>query len=161
MNFGPLYSKKAFGKIEQQISDAVAKGAKIIHGGNASDHSGELGANFFPPSIVIGCTKDMLCMHQETFGPVAFLSTFETEEEVIKAANNVDVGLASYFYTESFARSWRVSEALEVGMVGVGVGLISACEQPFGGIKESGVGREGGKDALDEYTEVKSITIGL
>jgi succinate-semialdehyde dehydrogenase/glutarate-semialdehyde dehydrogenase len=159
VNFGPLYSRKAFEKIEAQIEDALSKGAKIVYDKRTTIN--DLGPNFFPPTVLVDCTQNMLCMRQETFGPVAFLTTFETEDEVLREANKVDVGLASYFYTESISRLWRVSEALEAGMVGVGVGIISACEQPFGGIKDSGVGREGGKDALDEYTDVKSITIGL
>lgn len=100
-----------------------------------------------------------LCQ-EETFGPLAALIPFSSEEEVIRLANDVDVGLAGYFYTENIARLWRVAEALEVGMVGCGVGLISACEQPFSGIKESGIGIEGSRHALDEYVNVKSITIG-
>ena len=103
----------------------------------------------------------MLFMEQETFGPIAFLVPFRTDDEAIALANGTNAGLASYFYTESISRVWDISERLETGMVGVRVGLVSACEQPFGGIKDSGTGREGGKDALDEYTEVKSITVGL
>lgn len=100
-------------------------------------------------------------MKEETFGPLAFLVPFDTEEEVISMANGTEAGLASYFYTEDISRLYRVSEALEAGMVGVRVGLVSACEQPFGGIKESGIGREGGKGALDEYLNIKSITVGI
>ena len=103
----------------------------------------------------------MRFMKEETFGPLAFLVPFETDEEVIEMANKTNAGLASYFFTEDISRLWKVAEALQSGMVGVRVGLISACEQPFGGIKDSGVGREGGKDALDEYTEIKSITVGI
>ena len=100
-------------------------------------------------------------MGQETFGPLAFLVPFDTDEEVIAMANATNAGLAAYFFTEDISRIWKISEELESGMVGVRVGLISACEQPFGGIKDSGTGREGGKDALDEYTEIKSITVGI
>ncbi len=103
----------------------------------------------------------MRFMQEETFGPLAFLVPFDTDEEVITMANKTNAGLASYFYTEDISRLWKVAEALESGMVGVRCGLISACEQPFGGIKESGVGREGGREALDEYTEIKSITVAL
>lgn len=158
VNFGPLYSSKAFTKVEAQIEDAVSKGAKIILGGKRDSAQGP---NFFPPTILRGGSERMKFMKEETFGPVAFLTEFETDEEVIAKANSVDVGLAAYFYTESLSRLWKVSEALETGMVGVRVGIISACEQPFGGIKDSGIGREGGKDALDEYTNIKSITVGL
>jgi succinate-semialdehyde dehydrogenase/glutarate-semialdehyde dehydrogenase len=103
----------------------------------------------------------MLFMREETFGPLAFLVPFDTEDEVVALANDTDAGLAAYFYTEDISRLYRVSEALETGMVGVRVGLISACEQPFGGVKESGFGREGGKGALEEYLNVKSITVGI
>ena len=170
VNFGPLYSQKAFEKINAQIDDALSKGGKIVGGDNKDTANGvnghaeknnELGPNFYPPKIITGATKDMLFMTQETFGPLAFLVPFSTDEEAVELANNTSAGLAAYFFTEDISRLWRVSEALESGMVGVRVGLISACEQPFGGVKESGVGREGGKDALDEYTEIKSITVGI
>lgn len=100
-------------------------------------------------------------MEQETFGPLAFIVPFDTDDEAITLANSTNTGLAAYFFTENISRVWKVSEELETGMVGVRVGLISACEQPFGGVKDSGTGREGGKDALDEYTEMKSITVGV
>ena len=168
VNFGPLYSQKAFEKINAQIEDALAKGGRIVsqvsntngtvNGGRETE---SLGPNFRAPEIITHATKDMLFMRQETFGPLAFLVPFDTEDEVIEMANDTSAGLASYFYTEDISRLWRVSEALESGMVGCRVGLISACEQPFGGVKESGTGREGGRDALDEYTEVKSITVGI
>lgn len=159
VNFGPLYSPKALEKVTAHIADAVAKGA-TIHRADIGPE-GIQGPNFVAPTIVTGATKDMLFMKQETFGPVAFLVPFDTDEEVISIANDVDVGLAAYFFTEDISRVWKVSEALETGLVGVRVGLISACEQPFGGIKDSGVGREGGRDALNEYTEIKSITVGI
>ncbi|KIX98036.1 uncharacterized protein Z520_06115 [Fonsecaea multimorphosa CBS 102226] len=161
VNFGPLYSPKAFEKIDAQIKDAVTKGGKIFVKGRAEEGKGEYGPNFYPPTIITSATKDMLFMSQETFGPLAFLVPFDDEDEAVQLANDTSAGLASYFYTEDISRLWRVGEALESGMVGVRVGLISACEQPFGGVKESGVGREGGRDALDEYTEIKSITVGL
>lgn len=160
VNFGPLYSQKAFEKIRAQIENAEAMGGKI-HGTANAIATGKHGPNFYPPTIITGATQDMRFMKEETFGPLAFLVPFETDEEVIEMANRTSAGLAAYFFTEDISRVWRVSEALESGMVGVRVGLISACEQPFGGIKESGVGREGGKDALDEYTEIKSITVGI
>ena len=158
VNFGPLYSQKAFTKIKAQIEDAQSKGSKLM--GPEKDLK-NFGPNFHPPTIVKGATPEMRFMQEETFGPLAFLVPFETDEEVIAMANKTNAGLASYFYTENISRLWKVAEALESGMVGVRVGLISACEQPFGGIKDSGVGREGGKDALDEYTEIKSITVGI
>lgn len=158
-NFGPLYSRKAFDKIEAQLNDATQKGAKVLLGGLGTRT--DLGPNFCPPTIVKDANRDMLFMEQETFGPLSFLVPFETDEEAISLANSTSAGLASYFYTSDISRVWKVSEALQSGMVGVRVGLVSACEQPFGGIKESGLGREGGKDALDEYTEIKSITVGV
>lgn len=127
----------------------------------SSQATGDYGPNFYPPTIIKGASSDMRFMKEETFGPLAFLVPFETDDEVITMANDTNAGLASYFYTEDISRLWRVAEALESGMVGVRLGLISACEQPFGGIKDSGVGREGGRDALDEYTEIKSITVGI
>lgn len=160
-NFGPLYSKKAFEKIEAQLQDANKQGANVLFGGLDSQSHADKGPNFCPPTVVKNASRDMLFMEQETFGPLAFLVPFETDEEVIELANRTSAGLASYFYTSDISRVWKVSEALESGMVGVRVGLISACEQPFGGIKDSGIGREGGKDALDEYTEIKSITVGV
>ncbi|OCT51761.1 putative succinate-semialdehyde dehydrogenase [Cladophialophora carrionii] len=161
VNFGPLYSPKALEKIEAQKEDAIAQGGEI-HVAVADDvDTGALGPNFHPPTIVTKAKTTMRFMKEETFGPLAFLVPFDTDEEVIQMANDVDAGLAAYFYTRDITRLWKVSEALETGMVGVRVGLISACEQPFGGIKTSGVGREGGKEALDEYTEIKSITVGI
>ena len=160
VNFGPLYSRKAFEKIEAQIQDAKASNAKIITSSQAPA-SKDQGPNFYPPTIISNASSSMRFMREETFGPLAFLVPFDTDDEVIAMANKTNAGLASYFFTEDISRLWRVAEALESGMVGVRVGLISACEQPFGGIKDSGIGREGGKEALDEYTEVKSITVGL
>lgn len=142
-----------------QIDDAISKGGKIYN--NDRELSQSRSPNFFPPTIITGAKTNMLFMEQETFGPLAFLVPFETDEEVIAAANNTSAGLAAYIYTENISRVWKVSEALDTGMVGVRVGIISACEQPFGGIKDSGTGREGGMNALDEYTEVKSITVGI
>lgn len=170
VNFGPLYSRKAFEKIDAQIEDALGRGGKVFYdGGSKTEENGvnghsegnDLGPNFFAPKIITSATKDMLFMRQETFGPLAFLVPFDTDDEAIHLANDTAAGLAAYFYTEDISRLYRVSEELEAGMVGVRVGLISACEQPFGGIKDSGVGREGGRDALDEYCEIKSITVGI
>ncbi|KAJ9612305.1 hypothetical protein H2200_003902 [Cladophialophora chaetospira] len=168
VNFGPLYSAKAFEKIHAQIDDALQKGGKIhddkgnlVNGVNGHAEEPDLGPNFFKPKIITGANKDMLFMKQETFGPLAFLVPFDSDAEVVEMANSTNAGLASYFFTEDISRVWKISEELESGMVGVRVGLISACEQPFGGIKDSGVGREGGRDALNEYTEIKSITVGI
>ena len=158
VNFGPLYSEKAFIKIKAQIEDASSNGAKLLC---SEQNTENYGPNFHPPTIIKNATTSMRFMREETFGPLAFLVPFSTDAEVIAMANKTNAGLASYFYTEDISRLWTVAEALQSGMVGVRVGLISACEQPFGGIKDSGIGREGGRDALDEYTEVKSITVGL
>ncbi|ETI23422.1 hypothetical protein G647_05224 [Cladophialophora carrionii CBS 160.54] len=163
VNFGPLYSARAFEKIHAQLDDALAHGAKLHadETGQTQQAGHDLGPNFYAPRIITHATKDMRFMREETFGPLAFLVPFDTDDEAIALANGTSAGLASYFFTENISRVWRISEELESGMVGVRVGLISACEQPFGGIKDSGVGREGGKDALNEYTEIKSITVGL
>lgn len=159
VNFGPLYSVKGVDKVKMHVEDAVDKGAQLVSGGFIQ---GRLGPNFYVPTILLGCDPQTMRFGQEeTFGPVAPLIPFDTEEEVMRLANTYESGLASYFYTENIPRLWRVSEALETGMVGARVGLVSACEQPFGGIKESGLGREGSKFGVEEYTNVKSVTIGL
>lgn len=157
-NFGPLYCTKAVEKVARHVDDAVAHGAKIVVGGHVDE---SLGPNFFLPTVLTGSTQDMLFTKEETFGPFAALIPFKTEEEVLEIANSTESGLAGYFYTEDISRMFRVAEALEVGMVGCRVGLVSACEQPFGGIKDSGIGREGSQLALDDYLDVKSITIGV
>lgn len=160
VNFGPLYSEKAFTKIKAQIKDATSKGGKSITASKV-ENAEKYGPNFYPPTIVTNSTIEMRFMKEETFGPLAFLVPFETDDEVIALANKTNAGLASYFYTSDISKLYRVSESLQSGMVGVNVGIVSACEQPFGGIKDSGIGREGGKDALDEYTDIKSITVGI
>lgn len=164
-NFGPLYSTKAVEKVKRHLEDAVSRGSTLKLGGIPKDDSSG-GPNFIPPTLLVqdGSIKistALLLSKEETFGPLAVLMPFQTEEEAISYANESDAGLASYFYTESISRVWRVAEALETGMVGVRVGLVSAAEQPFGGIKSSGVGREGGGHCLEEYTEIKSITVGI
>jgi succinate-semialdehyde dehydrogenase/glutarate-semialdehyde dehydrogenase len=120
----------------------------------------ELGANFFQPTVITGMTTDMQLANEETFGPVAGLFKFDTEEEVVKIANSADVGLAGYFFSRDLQRVYRVAEALEVGMVGVNTGLISDAASPFGGVKESGFGREGSKYGISEYQVIKMITYG-
>jgi succinate-semialdehyde dehydrogenase/glutarate-semialdehyde dehydrogenase len=163
-NFGPLYSSKAVEKVKRHLEDAQARGAVLVTGGIPA--AGEKGPNFIPPTLLVqpkGTTprEEMAFSKEETFGPLATLLPFTTEEEAIEYSNNTEAGLAGYFYTQDMSRMWRVAEALEVGMVGVRVGLVSACEMPFGGVKESGAGREGGGSCLEEYTEVKAITFGL
>ena len=148
---GPLIDGKAVAKIEEHIHDALAKGGHLLTGGKR--HA--LGGNFFEPTIVANATADMLVAREETFGPLAPLFRFETEAEVIAAANDTEFGLASYFYSRDIGRVWRVSAALEYGMVGVNTGLISNEVAPFGGVKQSGIGREGSKLGIDDYLVVK------
>ncbi len=154
--FGPLINDGAVRKVAEHIADAKAKGATVTLGGNS--HS--LGGTFFEPTILTGVTSAMIIATEETFGPVAPLFKFETEAEVVSAANDTDFGLASYFYSSNHARVWRVSEALEYGMVGVNTGLISTAEAPFGGMKQSGLGREGARQGLDDFLETKYICMG-
>ena len=151
---GPLINAAAVKKVEEHIADATAKGGKVILGGKA------MGGNFFEPTIITGVTADMTMAREETFGPVAPLFKFKTEEEVIEAANNTEFGLACYFYSRDIGRVWRVGEALEYGMVGINEGIISTAEAPFGGVKESGLGREGSAHGMEEYVEVKYMLMG-
>jgi succinate-semialdehyde dehydrogenase / glutarate-semialdehyde dehydrogenase len=153
---GPLIDANAVKKVREHVADAVSKGAKVALGGSGAD-AGEL---FFQPTILTGVTTAMKVATEETFGPVAPLFKFETEEEVIELANATEFGLASYFYSKDIAKIFRVAEALEYGMVGVNTGLISTEVAPFGGIKQSGLGREGSKYGIDDYTEIKYICLG-
>src|SRR5580700_379435 len=153
---GPLIDSKAVAKIEEHIADAVAKGAKVALGGKR--HA--LGGTFFEPTILTQVTPAMLVAREETFGPVAPLFKFQTEAEAIAMANDTEFGLAAYFYTRDLARSWRVSEAVEYGIVGLNTGIISTEVAPFGGIKESGMGREGSKYGILDYTEIKYVCVG-
>ncbi|MEP2944823.1 MAG: NAD-dependent succinate-semialdehyde dehydrogenase [Lentilitoribacter sp.] len=153
---GPLISEKAVQKVEQHIQDATSKGAKIAAGGKRH----KLGGTFFEPTILTQVTKEMLIASDETFGPVAPLFRFETVDDVIKQANDTIFGLASYFYANDLSQVWKVAEALEYGMVGVNTGLISTEVAPFGGIKQSGTGREGSKYGCDDYLEMKYVCIG-
>ena len=153
---GPLIDMKAVEKVEEHIADAVAKGARVVTGGKRSAKGG----TFFEPTVLTGVKTDMKVTHEETFGPVAPLFRFKTEQELIKLANDTEYGLASYFYSRDIGRIWRVAEALEYGMVGINVGIISNEVAPFGGVKESGIGREGSKYGLEEFLEVKYLCIG-
>jgi len=153
---GPLIDAKALAKVEEHVADAVAKGARVAAGGKR--HA--LGGTYYEPTVVTGVTTDMLMAREETFGPVAPLFRFETEADAIRMANDTEFGLASYFYTRDLARSWRVAEALEYGIVGLNTGLISNELAPFGGIKESGFGREGSKYGILDYTELKYVCVG-
>ncbi len=150
---GPLIDADAIKKVEDHIQDAVQKGASIVTGGKR--HS--LGGTFFEPTVLTGATHGMKIAREETFGPVAPLFRFETEEEVVAMANDTEFGLAAYFYTDNVRRTWRVAEALEYGMVGHNTGLISNEVAPFGGVKQSGLGREGSHYGIDEYLEVKYL----
>jgi succinate-semialdehyde dehydrogenase/glutarate-semialdehyde dehydrogenase len=153
---GPLIDAKAVGKVEDHISDAVSKGARIVLGGKRHG----LGGTFFEPTILTGVTSQMLIAREETFGPVAPLFKFTSEAEAIAMANDTEFGLAAYLYTRDLSRSWRVSEAIEYGIVGLNTGIISTEVAPFGGVKESGTGREGSKYGILDYTELKYVCVG-
>ena len=153
---GPLINKAAVEKVEEHIEDAVKKGGKIIIGGKR--HS--LGGNFFEPTVIANVTPDMKCAREETFGPVAPVFKFKTEEEAIRMANDTEFGLACYFYARDIGRVWRVAEGLEYGMVGINEGIISTEVAPFGGVKESGIGREGSSHGIDGFVELKYMLMG-
>jgi len=151
---GPLIEDAAIEKVKRHVADAVAKGGKVETGGNA------LTGQFFEPTVVSGATSNMLCAREETFGPFAPVFKFKTEQEAIDAANNTEFGLASYFYSRDIGRIYRVSEALEYGMVGINVGILATEHVPFGGVKQSGLGREGSHFGMDDYVEVKYLCMG-
>ena len=153
---GPLIDMKAIAKIEEHIADALKKGATVAYGGKR--HA--LGGTFFEPTILKNVKPDMLVAREETFGPVAPLFRFKSEAEAIRMANDTEFGLAAYFYTRDLARSWRVAEGLEYGIVGLNTGIISTEVAPFGGVKESGTGREGSKYGILDYTELKYLCVG-
>jgi len=153
---GPLIDMGAVEKVESHINDAVAKGAKILLGGQRH----ELGSSFFQPTILTDVTSDMICAREETFGPLAPLFRFETEADAVRMANDTEFGLASYFYARDIGRIWRVAEALEYGIVGINEGIVSTEVAPFGGVKESGVGREGSKYGIDDFLEMKYLCMG-
>ncbi|PKO44784.1 MAG: succinate-semialdehyde dehydrogenase (NADP(+)) [Betaproteobacteria bacterium HGW-Betaproteobacteria-3] len=151
---GPLIEDAAVEKVQRHVADAVAKGGKVLAGGN------KLQGQFFEPTVISEATADMLCAREETFGPFAPVFRFKTEQEAIDAANNTEFGLASYFYSRDVGRIFRVSEALEYGMVGINVGIIATEHVPFGGVKQSGLGREGSHHGMDDYVEIKYLCIG-
>jgi succinate-semialdehyde dehydrogenase/glutarate-semialdehyde dehydrogenase len=153
---GPLIDMKAVEKVEHHIADAVKKGAKVVVGGKR--HA--LGGSFFQPTVLANVTTDMAVTREETFGPVAPLFRFKTEAEAIRMANDTEFGLAAYFYSRDIGRVWRVAEALEYGIVGINEGIISTEIAPFGGVKESGIGREGSKYGIEEFLEVKYLCMG-
>jgi succinate-semialdehyde dehydrogenase/glutarate-semialdehyde dehydrogenase len=153
---GPLIDEQAVAKVEEHVADAQAKGAKVLAGGKR--HA--LGGYFYEPTVLADITSDMKIMREETFGPVAAVAKFKTEDEVVAAANDTEFGLASYFYSRDIGRVWRVAEKLEYGMVGINTGLISNEVAPFGGVKQSGLGREGSKYGIEEYLELKYLCMG-
>ena len=153
---GPLIDDKAVAKVEEHIEDAVSKGAKVIAGGQRH----ELGGSFFQPTVLSDVTPHMAVAREETFGPLSPLFRFHEEAEAIKLANSTEYGLACYYYTRDLGRAFRVSEALEYGLVGVNEGIITTEVAPFGGVKESGVGREGSKYGIEDYLNVKYTCIG-
>ena len=157
VQLGPLIDQQAINKVEQHVQDAIAKGARVMTGGKP--HA--LGGTFYEPTVLAGVKKGMLITEEETFGPVAAVIPFTSESEVIQMANDSEFGLASYFYSKDISRIWRVAEALEFGMVGVNTGTISNEVAPFGGVKQSGLGREGSVWGMDEYLEMKYVCLGL
>ena len=154
---GPLIETAALEKVEKHVADALSKGAKLVTGGKQAIE----GKNFYEPTILANVNSQMLITYEETFGPIAPIIPFESDDEAIKLANNSQFGLASYFYSRDIGRVWKVAEALEYGMVGVNTGLISNEVAPFGGIKQSGLGREGSVYGMDEYLEMKYVCVGL
>ncbi len=151
---GPLIEEAALQKVERHVQDAVAKGGKVLAGGK------RLNGQFFEPTVVSEARADMLCAKEETFGPFAPVFRFKTEQEAIDAANNTEFGLASYFYSRDIGRIYRVAEGLEYGMVGINVGIIATEHVPFGGVKQSGLGREGSHHGMEEYLEIKYLCLG-
>ncbi len=158
IDIGPLIDQPAVDKVNEILEDAIDKGGKIVYQGDKQD--GEEGF-FFPPTILTNVNDQMMCIEEEIFGPLAAIATFQTEEEVIERANNTVYGLAAYVFTENLSRAFRITEELEYGIIGLNDGLPSTAQAPFGGYKESGLGREGGHHGLEEFLEVKYISIGL
>jgi succinate-semialdehyde dehydrogenase/glutarate-semialdehyde dehydrogenase len=154
---GPLVNKGGVTKFKEHIEDAVSKGAKLIVGGKSRE---DLGGYFVEPAIVTGVTQQMMVAKDETFGPLAPIFSFDSVDDVIEMANDTEFGLAGYFFSNNLKNIWKVAKALEVGMVGVNTGKISAAEAPFGGVKESGLGKEGSKYGLAEFQILKNITLG-
>ncbi len=158
VNQGPLIEEAALVKVQRHVDDAVAKGGRVVAGGKRLKSLGS--GQFFEPTVVADATSDMLCAREETFGPFAPIFKFKTEQEAIDAANNTEFGLASYFYSRDIGRIYRVGEALEYGMVGINVGILATEHVPFGGVKQSGLGREGSHFGMDDYVEIKYLCIG-
>ncbi|MCB1421403.1 MAG: NAD-dependent succinate-semialdehyde dehydrogenase [Nitratireductor sp.] len=157
VNIGPLIDEAGLAKVEDHVADALGKGARLVSGGKRS----ELGGTFYEPTVLMGVGQGMKVLSEETFGPVAPIIPFETIEEAIAMANDTEFGLASYFYARDISTVWRVAEELESGMVGINTGLVSTAEAPFGGIKSSGLGREGSKYGMDEFLEIKYLCFSV
>ena len=158
VNQGPLIEEAALDKVQRHVDDAVAKGGQVLAGGKRLPNLGS--GQFFEPTVIANATADMLCAREETFGPFAPVFKFKTEQEAIEAANNTEFGLASYFYSRDVGRIFRVGEALEYGMVGINVGILATEHVPFGGVKQSGLGREGSHHGMDDYVEIKYLCLG-
>jgi succinate-semialdehyde dehydrogenase/glutarate-semialdehyde dehydrogenase len=158
VNQGPLIEEAALEKVQRHVEDAIAKGGQVLTGGKRLQSLGS--GQFYEPTVVANATPDMLCAREETFGPFAPVFKFKTEQEAIAAANNTEFGLASYFYSRDVGRIFRVSEALEYGMVGINVGILATEHVPFGGVKQSGLGREGSHHGMDDYVEIKYLCLG-
>jgi succinate-semialdehyde dehydrogenase/glutarate-semialdehyde dehydrogenase len=154
---GPLIDDQAVAKVETHVADALALGARLVAGGRRLT---ELGERFYEPTLLADASPQMLCSREETFGPVAPVFRFKTEAEAVQLANATEFGLASYFYSRDIGRIFRVGEALEYGMVGINTGLISVAEVPFGGVKQSGLGREGSRHGIEDYVELKYLCLG-
>ena len=153
---GPLIDLAALEKVEEHIADALAHGARVVIGGKR--HA--LGGTFFEPTVLADVTPGMMVAREETFGPVAPLFRFQSEEQAIQMANDTEFGLAAYFYSQNISRVWRVAEAVEYGIVGINTGIISTAVAPFGGMKESGIGREGSKYGIEDFLEMKYLCLG-
>ncbi len=158
VNQGPLIEEAALTKVQRHVDDAVAKGGRVVVGGKRLSGMGS--GQFFEPTVVADATADMLCAKEETFGPFAPIFKFKTEQEAVDAANNTEFGLASYFYSRDVGRIFRVAEALEYGMVGINVGILATEHVPFGGVKQSGLGREGSHHGMEDYVEIKYLCVG-
>jgi succinate-semialdehyde dehydrogenase/glutarate-semialdehyde dehydrogenase len=156
---GPLIDGRAVDKADEHVQDAISRGARLVTGGERLTEGEYAQGSFYAPTVLEGVTPDMLISTEETFGPVAGISRFDTEEEAIQLANDTVYGLAAYFHTRDYARLLRVAEKLEYGIIGANSGIISAANVPFGGVKESGYGREGGAFGIDEYLDVKYVLV--
>ena len=154
---GPLIDAQALAKVEAHLADAIAKGARILTGGKRHARGG----TFFEPTVLADVPPEMQCAREETFGPVAPLFRFKTEEEAVALANATEFGLAGYFFSRDIGRIWRVAEALEYGIVGINTGIISNEVAPFGGVKQSGIGREGSKYGIEDYLEIKYLCMAI